>query len=125
MPHEIVSRSVLFPELELTGTWRVKLNRSFSCRKVSEFEVCPKCATSSSTVYDHRTIRVRDAPLRNHAVTMEIRKRRFYCKSCKKPFMEPVSGIRKGYRTTQRYRSHLLWACENFTDLKRVRSTLR
>lgn len=39
--------------------------------------------------------------------------------------MEPISGIRKGRRTTERYRNQLLWACENFTDLQRVRRIYR
>lgn len=29
--------------------------------------------------------------------------------------------MRKGYRTTQRYHSPLLWRCEHFSDLKAVR----
>ena len=43
-----------------------------------------------------------------------MRKRRFYCCSCRRPFTEPVPGVLKGYRTTQRYRASLLWACEHF-----------
>jgi transposase len=34
-----------------------------------------------------------------------INKRRFYCSHCKKPFTEPISGIGKGRRTTERLRS--------------------
>jgi len=33
--------------------------------------------------------------------------------------------VRKGYRTTQRYRGRLLWACDHFSDLKAVRSVYR
>lgn len=35
--------------------------------------------------------------------------------------MESIRGIQKRRRTTERYRSSLLWACENFSDLKRVK----
>ena len=42
-----------------------------------------------------------------------------------KPFTEPVSGISKGKRTTERFRSALLWASENFIDLKRVQKVYR
>jgi transposase len=52
-------------------------------------------------------------------------KRRFYCKTCKKPFTEPLSGVKKGRRTTERYRRGILWAFENFSDLKRVRREYR
>ncbi len=37
-----------------------------------------------------------------------------------KVFTEPLNGVRKGFKTTERYRRGLKWACENFKDLKRV-----
>jgi transposase len=91
--------------------------------KVSAFEVCPKCATPSSSVYDHRWVRLKDDPLRTRQTILWVRKRRFSCRTCRKPFTEPVDGVRKGYRTTERYRRRLLWACEHFSDLKSVRRT--
>ena len=91
--------------------------------KVSAFEVCPKCATPSSSVYDRRWVRLKDDPLRTRQTILWVRKRRFSCRTCKKPFTEPVDGVRKGYRTTERYRRRLLWACEHFSDLKSVRRT--
>jgi transposase len=88
-------------------------------------EVCPRCATPSKSVYDHRTVVVKDAPIRDKNVLLHIRKRRFSCKPCRRPFTEPVSGIMKGRRTTQRYRRSVLWACENFSDLAAVRRAYR
>lgn len=40
--------------------------------------------------------------------------------NCKKVFTEPVAGVRKGFRTTDRFRRGLKWACETFRDLKKV-----
>src|SRR5690606_27374570 len=45
-----------------------------------------------------------------------IVKRRFSCRPCRRPFTEPVDGIRKGYRTTQRYREAVWKAAEEFVD---------
>lgn len=125
MPVRILTDSLLLPELELERFHWQKLHFFIQVRKKATFEVCPKCATPSRSGYDKRRVRIKDAPLRNRAVTLIITKRRFFCKPCGKPFMEPVRGIRKGRRTTERYRSALLWACENFTDLKRVRRRFR
>jgi transposase len=125
MPESILAQRVLLPELELEHFYRHKLRVFLHARKVCDFEVCPNCATPSKSGYDKRTVRVKDAPLRNAAVTLVITKRRFYCKPCKKPFTQPVDGIRKGRRTSERYRSYVLWGCENFTDLKRVRRAAR
>lgn len=125
MPSRIVAESVLLPELELERVFRRDRWIKFYVRKKALEEFCPKCATPSSVVYDHRRVSVKDAPIRNRAVKLVVRKRRLFCKPCKLPFTEPVPGIRKGRRSTQRYQAQVLWACENFTDLKRVKQTLR
>ena len=92
----------------------------FVVKKSSEFEVCPHCATKSSIVYDHRTVKIKDAPIRNKMVFLFIKKRRFFCKKCYKPFTEPVSGISKYQRTTQRLKSSVCWASDHFMNLSDV-----
>lgn len=62
-----------------------------------------------------------DAPIRGHGVSLQIRKRRLWCKPCQTPFVERIPGIQKGKRHTERYFAELHWACENFSDLKSVR----
>jgi transposase len=93
--------------------------------KTSEMEVCPRCAKPSRSIYDRRWVRIRDANLRQRRVWLRIRKRRFACGSCRRPFTEPVPGIRKGARTTERFRRDIMWACEHFADLKRVMTQFR
>ena len=87
MPTASLTETVLSPELELTKYYRYSLSISLSAKKKDCFgmEVCPKCATPSVTGYDRRKVRVKDAPLRNRAVTLVLTKRRFFCKKCKKP----------------------------------------
>jgi transposase len=123
MPETMLLRRLLLPELKFERSWRRPGTKTVGveAEKVSEREVCPRCATASTSVYDHRVVTVRDAPLRDMGVRLVVRKRRFSCRPCGRPFTEPVPGIRKGYRTTERYRRSLLWACENFSDLSRVR----
>lgn len=122
MPSTRLSRFCLLPDLVLThvenSDWKTL---SLHANKVSEFEVCPRCATLSRSIYDRRTSLIKDAPLRNRRVVIHLTKRRFYCRTCHRPFTEPVSGISKGRRYTQRFKEHLLWACETFADLKSVR----
>jgi len=127
MPAVSLSQSLLLPELRLL---KVRFPRhsgliELHVEKTSEHEVCPRCATCCTAVYDRRWATVRDAPLRNKHVVMRIRKRRFSCRPCRKPFTEPVRGIRKGARSTERYRKMLLWACETYADLKAVRQHFR
>lgn len=127
MPEDILGRRLLLPELRQVNAFNRPGTRTtvVETEKQSAYEVCPRCATQSKSVCDHRSVRVRDAPVREMGVWLVIRKRRFSCRPCGRPFTEPVAGIRKGYRTTERYRRSLLWACEAFSDLSRVRRTYR
>lgn len=121
-PHwETTSKFILLPELKMINQWQSeKFRTHYKCRKESDFEVCPKCATKSYSVHDRRWVKAQDQPIRGSGVALHILKRRFRCPGCKKVFTEPVAGIRKGFKTTQRFRLGLQWACENFLDLKRV-----
>lgn len=112
---------ILLPELKLLTHWQSdKFRTQYKCSKESEFEVCPKCATKSYSVHDRRWVKVQDQPIRGSGIYLNILKRRFRCPGCKKVFTEPINGVRKGFRTTHRYRRGIKWACENFQDLKRV-----
>jgi len=126
MPEPSVALQVLLPELRLLKTRRgARGGLDFVVEKTSEYEVCPRCATPSRSVYDHRTVTIRDEPMRKAEIRLVIQKRRFSCRPCRLPFTEPVDGIRKGYRTTQRYREALWDAAEEFVDLKTVRRRMR
>lgn len=112
---------IVLPELKiLTHGQSNKFRYNYQCSKESDYEICPKCAVKSYSVHDRRWVHVKDQPVRGMGVKLQILKRRFRCPNCKKVFTEPVSGIRKGFKTTERFRRGLKWACENFKNLKRV-----
>ncbi len=127
MPESKLTRFVALPELKILHmTTRARGLLVLEAEKLrGKCEICPKCASPSSSIYDHRVVNVRDEPIRRKQVLLKIRKRRYFCKQCKKVFTEPVPGIMPRMRTTQKYRRSILWACENFSDLKKVRKTYR
>ena len=122
MPQGRLARFVLPKETKLIGLVRSeKFQAVFTIKKESSTEICPRCATPSNSKYDRRAVTVRDAPIRGSGVIFKIHKHRYYCRPCRKPFTEPIDGILPKKRTTQRFRRDLLWACENFSDLTKVR----
>lgn len=125
MPESNLAQRLLLPDLRLVKEERIKKLKIFYCEKVSDFEVCPKCATKCSSVYDHVNVTIRDAPIRDQRVILKIRKRRFRCKNCKSVFREPVNGIFKRFRTTQRFRKHIQWCASHFMNLKDVSLRLK
>lgn len=121
-----INRFLSLPEVKIVK----KRNKDhhiieFEAYKFSKFEVCPKCATKSHKVYDHVTVKIKDTPIRDKAVFLKIKKRRFQCPNCKSVFREPIQGIKKGYKSTRRFHSHIRWCASNFTDLKRVKDKCR
>jgi transposase len=126
MPWNRLTHQLLLPELEMialpaqTRTWA-----HYQVRSTAKEALCPRCPTLSSSVYDHRLCTVKDAPLRDQIIFLKILKRRFWCKNCQKPFTEYIPGIKKGSRTTERFKRSVLWACENFVDLQRVQKAYR
>jgi len=109
------------PELVFTNkSSQHKNTLRLHCKKKTKLEYCPKCATKSTTCYDKRTVEIKDIPIRDKTVFLKIEKRRFFCKTCKKPFTEPIQGIVKGRRTTVRFRKHIFWCATNFDNLKNV-----
>ena len=127
MSEKTVTQQLLLPDLRFVKEVNETKTRSkiLYCEKVSKFEVCPHCASKCKTVYDHVEVTIKDQPLRNKNVIFKIRKRRFLCRPCNRVFREPVGGIFKGFKTTQRFRSHLRWCASNFSDLKRVQRHCR
>ncbi|MCK6595014.1 MAG: ISL3 family transposase [Bacteriovoracaceae bacterium] len=125
MPTHEFTQTLQLPELKIISHRRTaKLDCEFELEKTSSFEICPKCATRSWTIYDHVWVRIKDAPIRDRHIFLKIKKRRFLCKKCKKPFTEPVAGIRKGFRTTERFRRHIMWCSDNFSNLSQVQRQL-
>jgi transposase len=127
MPEESLIRSFLLPELSLVRFRPIPNGRviEVEVEKQPKEEYCPACATRSASGYDRRTVRLKDEPLRGFQIRLLVRKRRLWCKPCRKPFTEPVPGIRKGARHTERYGRAVLRACERYVDLSHVRRDFR
>ncbi|MCO5144435.1 MAG: ISL3 family transposase [Oligoflexia bacterium] len=115
---------LLLPELKFVNISSPGVaTRILTVEKTTSFEICPYCANKCFSIYDHVYQKVKDAPLRHKLVYLKIRKRRFRCKSCKKIFREPIKGIFKGFRTSQRFRKHVMWCASQFSCLSEVSRT--
>lgn len=121
MPQDRLSNFILFPHLEFQQWKKIGAkNNQIECRTRSGSGFCPRCGCETDRIYDHRVVRIKDAPLREKLVELKIKKKRFQCRECGKVFSETIEGIKKYHRVTERLKRKVLWACENFQDLKRV-----
>lgn len=89
-----LARFVLPSDLKLIEIKRGRIGYVWHVEKVRQaFEICPRCAQPSNTLAGRCTGTVKDEPLRNEQLLLKIHKHRYYCKTCRKPFTEPVSIV--------------------------------
>lgn len=121
-PERHITNFILGSELKLLKTRPFKSGRIWECEKISSGmgEVCPKCASLSKSKSGIAFTIVKDEDIRGQSVWLRIKKHRYYCRGCRKPFTEPVKGILPRRRTTQRLRGRILKDCEDLTNLARV-----
>ena len=94
MPLNEITEVFLPKELKLLSTKRFKQGYIWNVEKIRQaFEICPKCATASNTRSGRVSVTIRDEPMRGEGLWLKIHKHRYYCKTCKKPFTESVSGV--------------------------------
>ena len=116
-----IASFLVLPDLKVKAARRLgHRGLGIWCSKESSFEVSPCCAERSKGIYDHRCVRIRDEPLRGTPVTLIIKKRRLRCRRCRKVFTEPVAGIKKSGRLTERMRRSVRWAAVTFESLQTV-----
>ena len=128
MPNEKLTKFLLLPELELVDFKRNKQKAfEFHCKTKSEVAYCPHCGLETSRVHDRRVVTIKDAPHGNRPKVLIITKKRFRCagQGCHKVFTEVVPGISKHAKLTERFQRHILYACDNYANLKGVRKDTR
>lgn len=122
MPFKRLTQAILGTELKLISARSHRNGYLWDVEKTrAHCEVCPRCASPTNSRYGVSVVTVRQEGLWSSPLWIRIKKHRYYCKKCRKPFTEPVPGVLPRRRTTQRYRKSLLQACLNFKNLSKVR----
>ncbi len=88
-------------------------------------EPCPRCGTLCSQFYGKTKARLRDEPLRSEALYIEITKQRYFCKQCRKPFVERIDGFKPNQRSTGRFEKYIAEMCEKFSNISDVQKRFR
>jgi transposase len=63
---------------------------------------CPNCGTKSHNLHQNHRHIVKDLPFGENLVFLEINRRQFKCRKCKKPFSEHLDFVRKKRTYTKR-----------------------
>jgi transposase len=124
MSLEMLSRHLLLPNLLLKEVPKTLRTRAFNCYPVDLQTSCPSCGDAKTYVHQRTIRKVKDAmsTFESSTCTLNIHSTRYRCRNCKKTFTPKIPGIDPRARCTERLRRKILWSCDNFADLKKVRT---
>ncbi len=74
---------------------------------LNEGIICPHCQKYSDELNQNRPILVRDLSISGRAVYLQVPRRQFYCKECKRYSTESLTWIGIGRKYTQRYEEYI------------------
>jgi transposase len=122
MPRDSIEQFLGFPGLDIHqtvsayGAQEIRLYARTQRRALP----CPRCNAMTCSTYDHRVVRVRDEPVRNRKVVLEVTKRRLRCRACRVVFTEPLAGVLPRRRFSERFARAITQAADNYRHLNRV-----
>ena len=64
--------------------------------------ICPRCGTNSHRLHQNHRYTIKDLPLGEQQLFLEINKRQFKCDQCKKPFSEELNFVDSRRKYTKR-----------------------
>lgn len=76
---------------------------------------CPHCQSYTDELHQNRPILVRDLPICGHHVYLQVPRRQFYCKSCKRYSTERLNFIDSGRNYTLRYEEYVFERVKELT----------
>jgi transposase len=69
--------------------------------------ICPCCGTKSQNLHQNHYYLVKDLPLSDRPVYLEVNRRQFKCKKCCKPFSEDLNFVNKRRTYTKRLAQYI------------------
>lgn len=96
------------PELVVESSLQEGYTLFLSVSKKIKSGVCPHCGTRSEHLHQNQNYLVKDLPMGDKEVILNLNRRRFKCKKCRKTFSEQFNfvGARKTY--TYRYAENIV-----------------
>lgn len=69
---------------------------------IKKYCICPRCGTKSHRLHQNHRYTIKDLPLAEQQLFLEINKRQFKCDKCKKPFSEKLNFVDSRRKYTKR-----------------------
>ena len=87
-------------------------------------QVCPECGCVTARIHDYRNQKVKDMPIRNKKVIINLHKRRYVCPGCGKRFYERNEWLSRYKRMTHRMIEDIFLKLKDSVSFKHVANEL-
>ena len=107
--HKILTEILNLPELKVISCQEFKdLGIFLKTEPISSEKICPRCGTPSARLHQNHRHVVKDLAWGESPVFLEINRRQFKCKRCKKPFSETLDFMIARRNYTKRLANHTI-----------------
>jgi transposase len=91
-----ITQIIKFPDFKVTNYHFITDNEILiELEKKEAIATCPHCHKNTDKVHQSHRYRVRDIPLSSWDVFLNVNRRQFRCKNCKRVFSEELSFVKK------------------------------
>jgi transposase len=115
----VLTELLNLPEVVVESSVQEGKTLILSVTKKTKSAVCPQCGKQSHHLHQNQKYLIKDLPMGDKEVFLNINRRRFKCKKCRKTFNEELEfvGVRRKY--THRYAENIVKQLIN-SDIRNV-----
>ncbi|GAB1544588.1 ISL3 family transposase [Scytonema sp. NUACC21] len=104
----IMTQLLNLPEVVVESSLQEGQTLILSIRKKGKSAICPQCDRKSEHLHQNQKHLVKDLPIGDKEVILNVNRRRFKCKKCQKTFSEKLDFVGKKKSYTHRYAEHIV-----------------
>lgn len=99
----LLTRMLNLPGVIVEESLETESTITLSVRVEKKIAVCPRCGQTSRRLHQNKRHLVKDLPISNREVILQVNRRQFKCERCQKPFSESLEFVGNKKSFTQRY----------------------
>lgn len=104
----IMTQLLNLPEVAVESSLQEGQILILSVSKKAKSALCPQCGQKSEHLHQNQKYLVKDLPMGDKEVILNVNRRRFKCKKCRKTFNEKLDFVGSRKRYTYRYTEYII-----------------
>lgn len=104
----VLTELLNLPDVVVESSLKEGKTLILSVTKKTKSAVCPQCGKKSDHLHQNQNYLIKDLPMGDKEVILNINRRRFKCKKCRKTFNEELDFVGARRKHTHRYAENIV-----------------